>query len=147
VLQEGKPLLPKAALVTGGGRGLGESLCALLAEAGANVAVGDLREDLAERTALKAQAAGAQAMPLRLDVADEDQAEQAVRIVATKWGRIDILVNNAAIDVTLPFDQPRQAGGRAAAQSWSTAATRPSGISLSKGPPILSPPISSALRR
>ncbi|HEY8491700.1 MAG TPA: SDR family oxidoreductase [Dehalococcoidia bacterium] len=93
------------ALITGGGRGLGEATCRALAAAGAAVAVGDVRMDQAERVALEVRADGGDAMPLRLDVADEDQAEEAVRQTVARYGRLDVLVNNAGVDVTLPFDE------------------------------------------
>jgi NAD(P)-dependent dehydrogenase (short-subunit alcohol dehydrogenase family) len=92
-------------LVTGGARGLGEATCRVLGEAGATVVPADVREDLAEQVALEVKAAGGKAMALRLDVADDDQAEEAVRQTVAKYGRLDVLINNAGVDVTLPFDQ------------------------------------------
>ena len=64
----GKPLSGKVAIVTGTGRGLGEAVCQAFAAAGASVVPTDLRFDLVEKVAMEAQVAGAQAMPLRLDV-------------------------------------------------------------------------------
>ena len=98
-------LTGRVALVTGGGQGLGEAICRTLGEAGAVVVPADVRVDLAESVAMMVRAAGSGAMALRLDVADEDQAEEAVRQTVAKYGRLDILVNNAGVDVTLPFDE------------------------------------------
>jgi NAD(P)-dependent dehydrogenase (short-subunit alcohol dehydrogenase family) len=95
----------KIALITGGGRGLGEATCRALAEAGAVVIPADIQENLAERVAASLTSQGLQAMPLRLDVTDEQQAQQAIRQVLADYGRIDILVNNAGTDVTVPIEE------------------------------------------
>lgn len=94
----------KVALVTGGGRGLGEAICHTLAEAGVAVIVADLRKDLADKVAQDVPENGQQALSLRLDVADEDQAEEAVETTLERFGRLDFLVNNAGVDVTLPLE-------------------------------------------
>lgn len=94
----------KVALVTGGGRGLGEAVCRVLSEAGAIVVPADVRIDLAEKVVLYVHAGGGKALALRLDVADEDQAEEAVRTTVAKFGRLDFLINNAGIDVTVPIE-------------------------------------------
>ena len=92
----------KVALVTGGGGGLGRAICDTLAKEGATVVAGDLRLDLAE-AAIKHH--GTKALALRLDVTDEDEAEEAVRTAITRFGRLDVLINNAGVDVTLPVDE------------------------------------------
>jgi NAD(P)-dependent dehydrogenase (short-subunit alcohol dehydrogenase family) len=88
------------ALVTGGGGGLGEALCRALGAAGARVVVADVRLQAAERVA--AAVAGAQA--LRLDVSDARSAAAAVQEVTARLGALDVLVNNAGIDLTVPFE-------------------------------------------
>jgi NAD(P)-dependent dehydrogenase (short-subunit alcohol dehydrogenase family) len=95
----------KVALITGGGRGLGEATCRMLAEAGAIVIPADIQENLAEQVAASLRANGQEAMALRLDVSDERQSEQAIRRVVADYGRIDILINNAGTDVTLPIEE------------------------------------------
>ncbi len=95
----------KVALVTGGGRGLGEAICHTLAEANAVVAAADIRPDLAERVAAALQAGGRQAIAVCLDVTDAEQVAAAVAQILERFGRIDILVNNAGTDVTLPVDE------------------------------------------
>lgn len=95
----------RVALVTGGGRGLGEAICRNLGEAGAIVVCADIREELADRVALEVQAAGGKAMALRLDVSDPQQVEPAVQQVVAESGSLDILINNAGIDITLSVDE------------------------------------------
>jgi NAD(P)-dependent dehydrogenase (short-subunit alcohol dehydrogenase family) len=92
----------RVALVTGGGQGLGEAICRALGEAGAVVVPADVRQDGAERVAAAVRGAGGKATALRLDVADERQAEDALREVTARHGRLDVLVNNAGIDRTAP---------------------------------------------
>jgi NAD(P)-dependent dehydrogenase (short-subunit alcohol dehydrogenase family) len=98
-------LTGRVALVTGGGRGLGEQICRVLAAAGMTVAVGDVRHDLAERLANDLTASGGRALALTLDVTDEDQAEAGVQRVTEAYGRVDVLVNNAGVDVTVPVEE------------------------------------------
>lgn len=95
----------KIALVTGGGRGLGEAICRMLAEQGATAIVADIREELANKVALEIAADGGKAEALRLDVSHANQVKETIRHIITKQGQIDILINNAGIDVTLPVDE------------------------------------------
>lgn len=94
----------KCALVTGGGRGLGAAVCRELARGGASIAVADRDAAGAKAVADSIRAAGGRAAPLELDVASETQAAGAMRSLADLYGRCDILVNNAAIDFTVPID-------------------------------------------
>jgi NAD(P)-dependent dehydrogenase (short-subunit alcohol dehydrogenase family) len=97
-------LTGKVALVTGGGRGLGEAICRMLGAEGAIAIVADIREELAETVALEIQADGGKAKAMRLDICDEHQVEIAVNQIVSEFGRLDILINNAGTDVTLPID-------------------------------------------
>ncbi|WP_447978262.1 SDR family oxidoreductase [Candidatus Nitrospira bockiana] len=98
-------LKQQVALVTGGGQGLGEAICRSLGEAGAVVAVADLRIDRAEAVAGALAKDGVRTLPIMLDVGDEEQARKAVTRVGEAFGRIDILVNNAAIDRTVSIEE------------------------------------------
>lgn len=93
------------ALVTGGGRGLGEAICRMLGESGATVVLTDIREELVKKVADDLRIKGIESMALPLDVGDEQQAEDAVNQVVARYGHLDILINNAGIDVTLPVDE------------------------------------------
>ncbi|MDL1940513.1 SDR family oxidoreductase [Candidatus Jettenia sp. AMX1] len=93
------------ALVTGGGRGLGEAICRMLGESGATVVLTDIREELVKKIADDLRIKSIESMALPLDVGDEQQAEEAVNQVVARYGHLDILINNAGIDVTLPVDE------------------------------------------
>ena len=91
----------QVALITGGNRGLGLGIAAALAEAGADLVSVQRSADtaaLAERVA----AAGRRLLPLALDIADPDAAQQALAATLERYGRIDILVNNAGIQRRAP---------------------------------------------
>lgn len=95
----------KVALVTGGARGLGEAICRNLAEVGAIVVVADIRVELAETVAGDIMASGGKAIALGLDISDEHQVQTAIAQLLNEYGAIDILINNAGIDVTLPVTE------------------------------------------
>ncbi len=95
----------KIAIVTGGGRGLGEAICLELSDAGAIVVPADIRIELAEKVAEKIQSTGKQAMALELDVSDENQVRDGIQKVIDRFGRVDILVNNAGTDKTISVEE------------------------------------------
>ena len=87
----------RCALVTGGGQGIGEAICERVVAEGAKVAVVDVNLENAERVAARLRASGATAIAAKADVADRAQARAAVARAISELGRLDILVNNAAI--------------------------------------------------
>jgi NAD(P)-dependent dehydrogenase (short-subunit alcohol dehydrogenase family) len=87
----------KTAIITGGGRNIGEETCRLFAQNGANVAVVDLGGNQAERVARSIAARGGSARPFVADVSDEDQVTQLMSNIVHEFGRVDILINNVAI--------------------------------------------------
>ena len=93
----------KVALVTGGSRGIGRAICLRLAEEGAKVAIADILEDEARKTAGDILATGGQAQVVKTDVTQLDQVHACVRQVTDTWGAIDVLVNNAGWDKIEPF--------------------------------------------
>lgn len=95
----------KVAIVTGGGRGLGEAICRMLSEAGAIAIIADIREELAQKVAMEIQADGGKTQALQLDVCNAAQVESAMAEIISQYGQLDILINNAGVDVTLPVDE------------------------------------------
>jgi NAD(P)-dependent dehydrogenase (short-subunit alcohol dehydrogenase family) len=95
----------KGVVVTGGGSGLGAALCRALAAAGANVVAADVREDAAARIAGEIAGHGGRCLATRLDVGDEAAVGMALEEAAAQLGTLDVLINNAGTDVTLPVDE------------------------------------------
>jgi len=89
-------LKDQVAIITGAGRNIGEETAKLLASEGARIAVVDMDRGRADKVAADIKAAGGDAGGFVADVSDEAAVEKLVADVVAKWGRIDILVNNAA---------------------------------------------------
>ncbi|MEW6264069.1 MAG: SDR family NAD(P)-dependent oxidoreductase [Thermodesulfobacteriota bacterium] len=87
-------LTGKAALVTGAARGIGRAVALALARAGADVALTDVRDDIA---ASEIGQAGARVLARKMDVTRFDEVLKVVKEVRASWGGLDILVNNAAV--------------------------------------------------
>jgi len=87
----------KVAVVTGGGRGLGEAICLTLAREGAHVAVCDINPIDGERVAHAIRQAGRKAVAIKADVSVEEDVKAMVAKTLEALGTIDILVNNAGI--------------------------------------------------
>ena len=94
-----KRLEGKAALITGGGAGIGAATAALFCTEGASVMLVDASAEALARTveAIGTQVKGARLSSFVADVADADQAAQAVQRTLADFGRLDVLVNNAAM--------------------------------------------------
>ncbi|GAB2969242.1 SDR family oxidoreductase [Streptomyces pseudoechinosporeus] len=95
----------KKALVTGGARGLGASITRRLAGAGASVLIADVRKDLAQELCDDLARAGRDARFVELDVRDADAVAEVFRDLEETGQTVDVLVNNAAVDVTKPIEQ------------------------------------------
>jgi 2-deoxy-D-gluconate 3-dehydrogenase len=91
----------QVAIVTGAGRGMGRTFSIALAHASADVVVTELpgREGDAEETAAEVRAAGRRALVISLDVTQIPSIKAMVEQVVDVWGRIDVLVNNAGINI------------------------------------------------
>ena len=87
----------KAALVTGGGRGIGRGIALVLAENGADIAVADINLDDAQSVAQEVAGLGRESMAVHVDVTEQDSVERMVSQFIEQFGRIDILVNNAGV--------------------------------------------------
>lgn len=87
----------KVAIVTGAARGIGQQIAKELAAEGAKVAVVDLKEEWCAETAGLVAGAGSEALALGCNVADSAEVDACVKAVIAKFGRIDIMINNAGI--------------------------------------------------
>ncbi|MBR2425511.1 MAG: 3-oxoacyl-[Lentisphaeria bacterium] len=92
-----KTLENRVALVTGGARGIGKAICERLASEGAAVVMVDIMPDVAEQSAAEFRSRGYDAMAVGANVASLQEAEDTVKAVMEKYGRLDILVNCAGI--------------------------------------------------
>lgn len=97
-------LAGKTAIVTGAASGIGRAIAETYARAGARVAIADLNENGANETAKAIQAAGGTAMGVRMDVTDEASVNAATDAVVKAFGRVDILVSNAGIQIVNPIE-------------------------------------------
>lgn len=95
----------RIAVVTGGGSGLGQAICARLAEDGRRVAVLDLNGDAAGDVAAEIQAGGGRAMAVQVDVSDEASVQSAFGAVRDRFGPVSILVTSAAVSGFNRFDK------------------------------------------
>ncbi|MGF1496745.1 MAG: SDR family oxidoreductase [Elainellaceae cyanobacterium] len=98
-------LANKVVIVTGGARGLGEATCRRLAESGLKVVVADLRQEMANQVAEEIRSQDGTAIALPLDVSSPEHITQMVEQVLDTYGAIDVLVNNAGIDITLSVEE------------------------------------------
>jgi len=91
-------LQDKVAIVTGGGSGIGRATSLRFAAEGARVVVADINFAAASAVADAARAAGGQATPMEVNVADRASVEGLVERTLAEYGRLDILINNAGIN-------------------------------------------------
>jgi NAD(P)-dependent dehydrogenase (short-subunit alcohol dehydrogenase family) len=101
----------KVAIVTGGGAGIGEAICRRFAREGAQVVVCGLVDDPIEDVAAAIMADGGEAIAFAGDVADEQDARACVEAAISRYGKLDILINNAGVLLVnaetdaMPIDQ------------------------------------------
>jgi 3-oxoacyl-[acyl-carrier protein] reductase len=93
----------RVAIVTGGGKGIGKHYCRGLAAQGAAIVVAEIDAGAAETTAAELRAAGHRAMEVPTDVSDEASVKAMVERTRETFGRVDVLVNNAAIFASIGF--------------------------------------------
>ena len=87
----------KVALISGGARGIGAAVAKIFAQEGAKLVICDILEDEGRKTAEEITTAGGECVFVRLDVTSETDWEQAAAEVTSRFGRLDILVNNVGI--------------------------------------------------
>jgi NAD(P)-dependent dehydrogenase (short-subunit alcohol dehydrogenase family) len=95
----------KAVLVTGAGSGLGEATARAFARAGCAVACVDINQEAAGRVSNALEAQDSKSIAIQCDVSDAAPVHEAVLLTYTRFGRLDILVNCAAIDHTLSVEE------------------------------------------
>jgi 3-oxoacyl-[acyl-carrier protein] reductase len=96
----------KVVIVTGGGHGIGKAFCIGFGQAGARVVPADIHSQAAEQVASEViRVAGTDAMAVTVDVSDEHTTKQMAAETMERFGRIDVLVNNAAIFATIPMNR------------------------------------------
>jgi len=98
------PLEGTVALVTGASSGIGEATAEILAQHGAAVALVARRIDRLEDLAAKLKSEGASVLPIQADVANRDEAYEAVDRVAVEFGRLDTVINNAGVMLLGPIE-------------------------------------------
>src|SRR3954453_8582213 len=93
----------EVAIVTGAGRGIGQAIATSLAAEGASVVVADIDTESARRVADKIVAGGGRAIAIQADVAEPAQVHSLIADTLARFGRLDVLVNNAGIGSNQPF--------------------------------------------
>ena len=97
--------MDSVAIITGGGTGIGRAVALDLARAGAKAVIINYSRSLedAEATAGELAKLGCEGLPVQADVASEDQVKAMVDLAAKRFGRVDVLVNNAGTTRFIPF--------------------------------------------
>ena len=117
--RQSQRLAGKVALVTGAGSGIGRAIARRFAAEGAALVVNDLVADAAQRVAKEIEAASGRARAFPGDVSDARRVEAAVRFAVSEFGRLDVLVNNAAAVMPGALETLRD-------EDWRRTSPRPS---------------------
>lgn len=97
-------LKDRVVIVTGGAHGIGKAYCNGFAKAGAQVVIADIDKPGAEAAAGEI---GVQALPIQVDVSNEDATKKMAAQTVGRFGRIDVLINNAAVFSVVPMNRGR----------------------------------------
>lgn len=95
----------KVAIITGAASGIGKEIAIIFAKEGAKVAIADLNKDQAELAAADIKKQGGEAMAVAMNVVDENQVQQGIDAVVKQWGKLDVLISNAGIQIISAVDQ------------------------------------------
>ncbi len=87
----------KVAFISGGARGMGAAEAKLFAQEGAKVVIGDVLDDEGRKTESEINETGGECLFVRLDVASEESWAQAIATTVSRFGKLDVLVNNAGV--------------------------------------------------
>ena len=98
----------QVALVTGGGRGIGQAIALRFAREGADVALVDVNREKVEAVGREVQGLGRRAAVRVADISDYFEIQAAVEEMAAELGRLDVLINNAGVEKRAPFLEIRQ---------------------------------------
>jgi 2-hydroxycyclohexanecarboxyl-CoA dehydrogenase len=93
----------KVVIVTGGAQGIGRAISLRLAREGANIGILDIKKDVADKTVAEINGLGVKATAIVCDVTNYEKVKEAVQEVHKEFCSIDILINNAGIDVSRFF--------------------------------------------
>ena len=95
----------KVALITGAASGIGKAIAELYARQGAKVAIADIRQEAADEVAAQINATGGTALGIAMDVTDEASVDTGTDRVVEAFGRLDVLISNAGVQIINPIDQ------------------------------------------
>ena len=98
----------RVVIITGGGFGIGRAYSLAVAREGGKVLIADINDAGAAQTEEDIRAAGGEALVLHTDVSDEKSTEAMAQAAIQRWGRIDVLINNAALFTALPLHSLEQ---------------------------------------
>src|SRR5215471_4544020 len=98
-------LKDQVAIVTGAASGIGKAIAEKYASEGAKIVIADLNLDAANATAAEIKGAGGQAMGVAMNVTSEDEVNAGIATTMKAYGRIDILVSNAGIQIVHPLEE------------------------------------------
>ena len=95
----------KVVIVTGGGQGLGAAICRTIAQDGATVIPVDVKADNIKKITEELNGNGNKAEGFEMNVADEKNVQDVIQKIFDKYGKIDVVINNAGIDYTLSIEE------------------------------------------
>ena len=102
VARQGR-LAGKVAVITGAASGIGKEIALTFAREGANVAIADLDQRAAEQTACEIDPLARRALGVAMDVSNEEQVDAGIARVIDAFGRLDVLVSNAGVQIIAPI--------------------------------------------